>query len=491
MEHHPGGEGARYELSLADPLNSRKCQRIACDAGRAGVQQAGIPVEPGVEYTGSLWIRGQALSVRVELLGCGVPPVAAGGGSDAWREVPLRFRPTVRADGTVLRITVEGPCDLCVDQVTLRRADTPWRPAIHSQLKALQPAFIRWPGGCYAEWYRWKDGVGPLHRRTTAPNFMWGGLDPNHFGTDEFLRLCHELGAEPVMVLNIGKHMPSESRADYIAEALEWIEYCNGDTTTPMGARRAANGHPEPHGVKYWESATRPGGWGGEVRGVPHGVLAVDPRASPGPCPARMRHRRLLPEMERGNPRRCRAALRLPEASMCTPTGLPEEEFAEGWRKYPEFLDETAALIARSANPGMKIAVTEWNEQSTWLRGGIYAGLLLNEMERRSDVVAMACPALLIRNVDAPAWDNAFINHDGVHAFAAPNALVAGLYRANFCRERVKVSCPDELNVLAVRESVDGDVVVRIVNPSGAAVETRFVLDGNPVDLRPHLAACR
>ncbi len=118
-------------------------------------------------------------------------------------------------------------------------------PDIVRLLKESHLPLLRWPGGNFVSGYHWEDGVGPVEARPTKPNYAWGGVEPNTFGTDEFIEFCRAVGCEPMICVNAGSGTP--------AEAAAWIEYCNGATNTPMGARRAANGHPEPYGVKYWE----------------------------------------------------------------------------------------------------------------------------------------------------------------------------------------------------------------------------------------------
>lgn len=110
----------------------------------------------------------------------------------------------------------------------------------YRQLRA--PAF-RWPGGTIADTYRWKDGIGPRSQRPRILNF-WQEVEPNSFGTDEFLRWCAAIGAEPVIQTNIGMGDPSE--------ILAWMEYVNGTHDTEYAELRRKNGHPEPYGVKYW-----------------------------------------------------------------------------------------------------------------------------------------------------------------------------------------------------------------------------------------------
>ncbi|GGD90866.1 alpha-L-arabinofuranosidase C-terminal domain-containing protein [Paenibacillus nasutitermitis] len=102
---------------------------------------------------------------------------------------------------------------------------------------------IRWPGGCYVDLYDWKDGVGPSEQRPVRPNWHWGGLESNQFGTDEFLNWCEQVGADPYVNVNLG--------TGTLVDALRWIDYCNGKETADARWRKE-NGREEPYGVKLW-----------------------------------------------------------------------------------------------------------------------------------------------------------------------------------------------------------------------------------------------
>jgi len=118
-------------------------------------------------------------------------------------------------------------------------------PDVVRLLKEARLPLLRWPGGNFVSAYHWQDGVGPVEGRSTLPNYAWGGVEPNTFGTDEFLAFCRAVGCEPMICINAGTGTPEE--------AARWVEYCNGPVSSPMGARRAANGHPEPYRVRRWE----------------------------------------------------------------------------------------------------------------------------------------------------------------------------------------------------------------------------------------------
>lgn len=118
-------------------------------------------------------------------------------------------------------------------------------------LKQLRAPVIRWPGGCFANTYHWRDGAGPADQRPQTANVWSRQAEPNAFGTGEFLQLCEAAGSEPYICLNAGDGT--------VQEALQWLEYCNhgGDTSIT----RLRNG--PPRGVKYWCVGSEPWGGGG------------------------------------------------------------------------------------------------------------------------------------------------------------------------------------------------------------------------------------
>jgi len=121
--------------------------------------------------------------------------------------------------------------------------------------KSIKAPIIRWPGGCFADAYHWEDGVGPVELRPRRANIWWGGEESNEFGTDEFIKLCRVVGAEPYICVNVGSGSPSE--------ALAWLEYCNYVGNTKYARLRAENGHPEPYNVIYWGVGNENWGCGG------------------------------------------------------------------------------------------------------------------------------------------------------------------------------------------------------------------------------------
>jgi alpha-N-arabinofuranosidase len=131
-----------------------------------------------------------------------------------------------------------------------------WREDVVEATRDLAPPLLRW-GGCYASYYRWREGVGPRDRRRPMVNLLWGGMDTGQIGTAEFVEFCRRTGADPLMCVNFesdGKpefaRTPSgESRLGDAAEAADWVRYCND----PANAERRAHGHAEPLPIKLWQ----------------------------------------------------------------------------------------------------------------------------------------------------------------------------------------------------------------------------------------------
>lgn len=135
---------------------------------------------------------------------------------------------------------------LWLDHISLLPSDCAGnvRREVIDMAKGLNAGMMRLAGN-YISAYHWRQAIGPVYERPCVVNEAWGGWTSKYFGTDEFIRFCRELNVEPLICVNDGSGTPEE--------AAEWIEYCNGDANTPMGRLRAAHGHVEPYGVKYWE----------------------------------------------------------------------------------------------------------------------------------------------------------------------------------------------------------------------------------------------
>ncbi|WP_100444120.1 alpha-N-arabinofuranosidase [Glycomyces xiaoerkulensis] len=125
-------------------------------------------------------------------------------------------------------------------------------------LRALDIPNLRWPGGCFADEYHWKDGIGPKADRPAMVNTHWGNVEENnHFGTHEFMALCELLGTEPYISGNVG--------SGTVAEMSDWVEYLTRDGDSPMVRLRKANGRDEPWRVRFWGLGNETWGCGGNM----------------------------------------------------------------------------------------------------------------------------------------------------------------------------------------------------------------------------------
>jgi len=133
------------------------------------------------------------------------------------------------------------------------------RNDIIDALKKLKIPNLRWPGGCFADTYHWKDGVGPKDKRPTMVNKWWGGVtEDNSFGTHNFLNMCEALGAEPYISGNVGSGTAQE--------LADWVQYVNFAGKSPMSDWRKQNGREQPWKVKLWGIGNEAWGCGGNMR---------------------------------------------------------------------------------------------------------------------------------------------------------------------------------------------------------------------------------
>ena len=111
-------------------------------------------------------------------------------------------------------------------------------------LKRLKMTAMRYPGGNFVSGYHWEDGVGPRDQRPTRRDMAWQSIEPNHFGTDEYVSLCRKMDWTPMLTANLGTGTPEEAR--------NWVEYCNCPTGTHYADLRKQNGFPDPYDVTLW-----------------------------------------------------------------------------------------------------------------------------------------------------------------------------------------------------------------------------------------------
>jgi len=469
-------------------LNSDRCQSIESRGSEAGVRQSPLAVTQGEVYHGSLWACGKAEGGLVVRLVAGEQVLAEAKlpiPGEKWREYPFKLRPVATAVRATLQVGVVSKGKVCLDQVSLmsesaRRAGG-FRPDLLQAAADLHPAVVRWPGGGFASFYRWKYGIGPQSGRRVMPAYLWNDLDVNAFGTDEFVDFCRRVGAEPVIVINVGSTEDPACRGDYLREALEWLEYCNGPADSRWGRVRASNGHPAPYHVKYWEIDNEKSGWGESYVPLVKEFSAALRRADPAiKIIVNGSLGIIKPEGNSGFNKMMVDACSTDMDFLSIHWYEDAHRFAEGPADFERFVDEKIKLIEDSANPGIKIFWSEWNGGNTEWRSALYTGGILNSFERYSQRVAMASPALFFRHVRGQGWDNAFINFDQQSWFPAPHYVVMKLWRDRFAPVRVDLEGEaGPLNVIATRTDNGQAVILKAVNPADAPVTVRLDVQGN------------
>ena len=133
-------------------------------------------------------------------------------------------------------------------------------------MKEIKVPVLRWPGGCFADEYHWKDGIGPKETRKKMVNTHWGGLvEDNSFGTHEFLELCEQLSCDAYINGNVG--------SGSVEEMNEWVEYMTFDGVSPMAELRKKNGREKPWNIKYFGVGNESWGCGGNMDPEYYGCL--------------------------------------------------------------------------------------------------------------------------------------------------------------------------------------------------------------------------
>ncbi len=132
------------------------------------------------------------------------------------------------------------------------------RSDVVQALRHIQVPVLRWPGGCFADEYHWRDGVGPKEKRRRMVNTNWGGVvEDNSFGTHEFMELCRQIGCEPYINANVG--------SGTVQEMAEWVEYLNSGSDSTVAMQRVQNGHAEPFNVRLFGVGNENWGCGGNM----------------------------------------------------------------------------------------------------------------------------------------------------------------------------------------------------------------------------------
>lgn len=278
------GSGTVNSIITSDLMNDAQTKALEVKLGGAshGIANAGywgMKSVAGDKYTFTCWAKAPAgytgtitprlVDNKGNVLGeSTITGVSLG---NQWVKLTTTITPTVSSDDARFQLIFSNSGTVQLDMVsifppTFKDRPNGCRRDLAEMLAAMKPAFVRFPGGCYIEGdgsvednrrFEWKKTIGPVEERPGHFNYNWGYPCTDGMGFHEFLQLTEDLGAEPLFVVNIGighGWFTDYTKIDnYIQEALDALEYCNGDVTTTWGAKRAANGHPEPFNMRLLE----------------------------------------------------------------------------------------------------------------------------------------------------------------------------------------------------------------------------------------------
>ena len=480
------------------------------DGQRRGVHQGRIPVRARIEYRGYVWLRTSDFEGRLTAVleqdrtggevyaSADLDAVEADG---EWRQYRFRLRPASADPLARLAILFDGKGRVWLDQVSLMPGDAvdEVRADVFERIEALRPAFIRWPGGNVAQDYHWIWGVGPRDQRPEWINLSWWNeREPGDFGTQEFLRFCRRLGAEPHLVVNV------EGRGATAEEAAAWVEYANGAASTKYGSMRASHGAPDPFGVRTWEIGNEI--WGDWVRGHSDAdtyarnyqryraaMAAVDPSI------------RFIAvgdnDMAWNRTVLGQAGEAIDYLAIHHYYGLREAkgEFENLMARplfYERFYRDVAKTIAELA-PGrdIKLIVNEWNTamvapRQHSMESALYGARLMNVFERSGDIVEMTAVSDLVNG-----WPGGIIQASRHDVFVTPTYHVIRLYNDHLGRDRLaaRVTSPvfdssaegtniPVLDIVASRDADGRRLFVKAVNTSrDRTLRTRVTVLGADV----------
>ncbi len=259
---HPGtaqhwtgwGDASKVEwfLDAEEKFGGAAAQRVTLkQPTTARLVQGGLVAQAGRAYDVYVWLKATGTFTRFDIALVGThwrtyarksfKPKCDG----RWHRYLARLKPIFTDGRALVCFELEGEGTAWFDSASVKFADNVdgLRRDVLEAVEALRPPLVRWPGGCYADTYHWRDGIGPRDKRPTYPHSHWPAPAYNDFGTDEFFAFCKRLGAKPYLNLNMG--------TGTLQEALDWLEYCLGPSDSPNGRLRAENGHPAPYDLVF------------------------------------------------------------------------------------------------------------------------------------------------------------------------------------------------------------------------------------------------
>lgn len=465
----------------------------------------GIAVKKNAKYDFSLWGRAsksEKISLKIQLENSNGKVISdvktIEGFTNKWTSYETELVANSEDKDSRLVVYTQDSGSIDLDMVSLFPQDT-WkgekyglRKDLAQMLYDMKPKFLRFPGGCIVQgkeqedMYEWKDTIGNVEERKANKNF-WGYYQSYGLGFYEYFKLCQDIGAEPLPVINAGMSWqtggddavsdymanPGEELNKYIQDALDLIEYANGDVTTTWGKKRADSGHPEPFNMKYLAVGNEQ--WGNVY-------------------------------FERFQEFQKAINKKYPNIQLVVNSGTAASgsvfNAAWDWTKTNNFkglVDEhyympTDWFLANSNRyddydrNGAKVFVGEYAAQDVNKKNNMETAIAeaayMTGLERNSDIVKMASYAPLFGKENDSQWNPDMIWFNGSDVYGTPDYYVQKLFSTNTGNkllDSVVEKRNDKTTGIYTVSSLDeatGEIIIKVINASNSMKKIKFDLDG-------------
>lgn len=488
-----GTAAGEISVDTTQLLNTNRphCLNLSMQSGTGSVGAAnngfwGIPLQGGAAYNLSFYAcasNGFTGPLTVLLESTNGTTIYAqtnfNGLSAAWRQfnASLVSSTTDPYARLVLRVSQRATVWLNVvslfPQATFNARANGLRADLANLLAVNQPSFMRYPGGNFIESYnvtnavRWKRTVGDIALRPGHLNDSWGYWSTDGFGLHEYLQFCEDLGMEPLYGINCGlalgyngdtnNTVPLDQMGPWVQDALDLIQYANGDTNTTWGALRAANGHPAPFNLKYLEIGNENGGFYYNDR---YGLFYDAIKAA---YPAIH-----LIACDWGG----------------IPGSRPVEIQDEHYYSDPGTFISYATKYDSYSRSGPKVFVGEYAVTSGYgtldnLSAALGEAAFMTGMERNSDIVQLASYAPLFANVNGIQWRPDLIYYDNSRTSGTPSYYVQRLFSQN----RGDVVLPSSVTITATATNLPPHGAVGVGSWNTSVQYSNIVVTSNGVTL--------
>ena len=477
----------------------------------------GMGVKQGAKYDLSIMAAQQSGNIQkikfqlVDSLGNVLGETTIAPEGNDWKTYESSFTATKTAMKAKAKITFEGTGTIDLDMISLFPEDT-WkgrkkglRKDIVQLLADLKPGFLRFPGGCIVEGrtlarrYQWKKTIGPIEDREVLVN-RWNTefahrLTPDYYqnfglGFYEYFQLAEDLGAEPLPILscgmacqfNTGELVPMDELDPYVLDALDLIEFANGDASTVWGKVRADMGHPKPLNLKFIGVGNEQ--WGPDYieryKVFEKAIKSKHPEitivSGSGPFPDGDYFKYGWEELKKLN------AEIIDEHYY-----RPPQWFKDNATRYDNY-DRNGPKVFAGEYAAQSVAIASPNNKNNW-DCALSEAAFMTGLERNADVVYMTSYAPLMAHAEGWQWTPDLIWFNNLESYGTPNYYVQKLYSTNSGTDLLSITedgkpltGQHDLYVSAVKNSKTGELIIKAVNTAKTGQNLKIRLKGASVE---------